>query len=98
MGRMKESISQPSQAPSESADLRKSDGGLSAEVMFQTEQGVQPTLAEALQNPKLKLALSSSEINLKNFEVVKFNVVAEGRFDYERIEWAEDDTDGEEVA
>lgn len=32
------------------------------------------------------------------FEVVKFNVVAEGRFDYERIEWAEDDTDDEEVA
>jgi hypothetical protein len=32
------------------------------------------------------------------FEVVKFNVVAEGRFDYQRIEWAEDDQAGEEVA
>jgi len=72
IGRLKESVSEPTQAPSESAELSKSDGGLSAEVMFQTEQGAQPTLADALQNPKLKMALSSSEIKLENFEVVKF--------------------------
>ena len=39
IARLKESVSEPAQAPSESAELSKSDGGLSAEVMFQTEQG-----------------------------------------------------------
>ena len=70
--RLKETIPQTSQALSESVDLHKFGDNLSAEVTFQTEQGAQPTLADALQNPKLKLALSSSDINLDNFEVVKF--------------------------
>ncbi len=32
------------------------------------------------------------------FEIVKFNVMSERGFDYERIEWAEDETEAEEVA
>ena len=29
------------------------------------------------------------------FEIVKFNVVADGRFDYQRIQWAELEADGD---
>ena len=29
------------------------------------------------------------------FEIIKFNVVADGRFDYQRIQWAELEADGD---
>ena len=32
------------------------------------------------------------------FEVVKFNVIREGTFDYQRIRWAEDEPDDTAVA
>ena len=32
------------------------------------------------------------------FEVVKFNVIAERSFDYQRIEWEDDTEDAEDVA
>ncbi len=51
---------------------RRGDNELSAEITFHTPLGAKPTLSEAINNPKLQSALTSAEINLPDFEIVKF--------------------------
>lgn len=61
------------QNPGEEVSLkREGDNKLSASFTMNTEQGEEPTLSEALENPKLKRAVSSTEINLDDFRVKNF--------------------------
>lgn len=64
---------EPAQRDGSHLEIRRAgDNALRADVVFHTPAGQEPTLAEALENPKLKQALASAEINLADFEVVKF--------------------------
>ena len=51
---------------------RVGDSKVSANVIIDTAPGEQPTLAEVLENPKLRNALASCEIDVADFEVCKF--------------------------
>ena len=41
--------------------------------------------------------MSQKLVSFLNFEIIKFNVIPERRFDYSRIEWASD-SETDEVA
>jgi len=53
-------------------DIHKSDKAVTADFILQTPQGKALALAEALQNPKFKAAIESSQIDLGHFEIVRF--------------------------
>ena len=60
--------------PAEGINIHKRADKLSADVVIQTPRGRDLSLAEALENPRFRKALQSSEIVLDDFEIIRFKV------------------------